>query len=166
LSRRSAEKLASGYFRPLGRTSLTIDSGVLSASVCQRICYGEPLSGTLPRRVYYHGLKGGKGHTVGPVLQAIRVRYAVWIRHEHSSSFGDPVHASRQLAAFEVNCGWPELVVSARSEAAGARDRIDRTLTVVWAYTTPVRQPKTEIPAEEDRCRPEAKHIAENLLEL
>ena len=33
-------------------------------------------------------------------------------------------------------------------------------------YTTPIREPKTEIPAEEDRCRPEAKHMAENLLEL
>ena len=33
-------------------------------------------------------------------------------------------------------------------------------------YTTPIREPKTEIPAELDRCRLEAKHMAETLLEL
>jgi hypothetical protein len=52
--------------------------------------------------VRHHRLKGGKGHVVGPVFQPIRVRYAVRIRHEYRSSFGDPVHAARQLTAFEV----------------------------------------------------------------
>ena len=33
-------------------------------------------------------------------------------------------------------------------------------------YTTPIREPKTEIPAELDPCRLEAKHMAETLLEL
>src|ERR1019366_6717769 len=88
----------------------------------------------------------------------------------------DPSLPERDLwAAIQaIGCTLRELAGSRKRHRnacpEGVRTLTVRTLTFDAGGRRgvyyPIREPKTEIPAELDRCRLEAKHMAETLLEL